>query len=60
MIPQANDPLTLAYAAGARVKTQEELMQAVRLIRSLEQGRTPTFIAQCKLAAEVLMERRML
>jgi hypothetical protein len=59
MFPQANNPLTQAYVLSTRVTTQESMMQAARLIRELEKSRTSCEIDQCKLAAEVLIERKM-
>ena len=59
MFPQANNPLTQAYILSTRVTTQESMMQAARLIRELEKSRTGCEIDQCKLAAEVLIERKM-
>jgi hypothetical protein len=59
MFPQTNNPLTQAYILGTRATTQESLLQAARLIRELEKSRTGCEIDQCKLAAEVLIERKM-
>jgi hypothetical protein len=58
MFPQANNPLTQAYVLGTRVTTHESMAQAARLIRELEKSRTGCEIDQCKLAAEVLVERK--
>lgn len=59
MFPQQNNPLTRAYILSTRVTTHESLVQAARLIRELESTRTSCEIDQCKLAAEVLVERKM-
>lgn len=59
MFPQANNPLTQAYVLSTRVTTHESLVQAARLIRELEKSRTGCEIDQCKLAAEVLIERKL-
>lgn len=59
MFPQQNNPLTQAYILSTRVTTHEDLVQAARLIRELESSRTSCEIDQCKLAAEVLIERKM-
>jgi hypothetical protein len=59
MFPQANNPLTQAYVLSTRVTTHESLVQAARLIHELEKSRTGCEIDQCKLAAEVLIERRL-
>ena len=57
MLPNENHPLTLAYIAGARSREYEPMRQAMRLIQSLERDATEQLRAQCKLAAEILMER---
>ena len=57
MLPQQNHPLTLAYLAGARAKTHDAMRQAMPVIHQLEQVESEMSRAQCKLAAEVLMER---
>ena len=58
MFPQQNNPLTQAYILSTRVTTHESLVQAARLIRELENNRTGCEVDQCKLAAEVLIERK--
>jgi hypothetical protein len=57
MLPQQNHPLTLAYLAGARARTNEAIRQVLPVIRQLEQVASEMDREQCKLAAEVLMER---
>lgn len=57
MLPNENHPLTLAYIAGARSREYDTMRQAMRLIQSLERDATELLRAQCKLAAEVLIER---
>jgi len=52
-------PLTRAHMMGARATTHQSLAQAARLIRELEKRETEQTIAACKLAAEVLIERKM-
>ena len=59
MIPQANHPLTLAYVASVRAPTHDSMVRALALVRNLETDQTPVLIAQCKLAAEVLIERKL-
>ena len=59
-LPQQNHPLTLAYVAGTRARTHEDMGHNMRLVRSLEKDATLQLIAQCRLAAEVLIERKML
>ena len=57
--PQHNHPLTLAYIAGARATTPQAMRDAMAIIRSCETDADPILLAQCKLAAEVLIERRL-
>lgn len=57
MLPNENHPLTLAYIAGARARTHEAINQVLRIVKSLEQVESEITRAQCKLAAEVTMER---
>lgn len=58
MLPNEQHPLTLAYMAGVRARTYDAMKQATIVIVSLEKNESETTRAQCKLAAEVLMERR--
>jgi len=58
-LPQKNHPLTLAYLMGARSTTQSAYAAALRLIRACETDADQLTIDQCKLAAEVLIERKM-
>lgn len=57
--PQQNHPLTRAYIAGARATTPQTMRDAMAVIRSCETDAAPQTVAQCKLAAEVLIERRL-
>ena len=57
MLPQQNHPLTLAYLAGARARTHDSMRQVLPVIRQLEQVASDVLREQCKLAAEVTMER---
>jgi hypothetical protein len=59
MLPNQNHPLTRAYMVGARSTTQSAYSEALRLIRACEEGVDQITIDQCKLAAEVLIERKM-
>ena len=59
MLPQHDHPLTRTYILGARAATTEAMRNALEIIRAIEQGLDQTTVAQCKLAAEVLIERRM-
>ena len=52
-------PYTLALIAGARAYTHEAMRQASLLSRQMAHGLTPTEIEQCKLAADVMIERNM-
>ena len=58
-LPQHNHPLTLAYIAGARATTHQAIRDALAIIRSCERDADPVLLAQCRLAAEVLIERKM-
>ena len=55
--PQARHPLTQAYIMGARARDPATMRDSVRLAKILEAELTAVRIAQCKLAAEVLIER---
>lgn len=57
-IPQHDHPLTLAYIAGTRATTQESIRDNMRLVLSLEKHVPEMVRDQCRLAAEVLMERK--
>lgn len=59
MLPMQDHPLTLAYIAGTRAHTQESIRENMRLVFSLEKDASETLLAQCRLAAEVLIERKM-
>jgi hypothetical protein len=58
-MPNQNHPLTRAYMLGARATTPAAMTDAMRLIRACELGVDQLTIDQCKLAAEVLIERKM-
>lgn len=57
--PQHNHPLTLAYIAGARANTPQAMRDAMAVIRSCEADADQQTRAQCRLAAEVMIERKM-
>lgn len=57
MIPQHDHPLTLAYVAGARVRDHKQMGEIMRLIRSLETDAPRILIDQCRLAADITLER---
>ncbi len=59
MLPNQNHPLTRAYMLGARSTTQSAYAEALRLIRASEDAADQITIDQCKLAAEILIERKM-
>jgi hypothetical protein len=58
MLPNQNHPLTLAHIAGARAATHSAMVNAVKLIHALEKDATEQTIASCKVAAEILIERK--
>ena len=58
-MPNQNHPLTRAYMLGARATSPAAMTEAMRLIRACETGVDQLTIDQCKLAAEVLLERKM-
>jgi hypothetical protein len=57
-MPNQNHPLTRAYMLGARATSPQAMSEAMRLIRACETGADQLTIDQCKLAAEVLLERK--
>ena len=59
MLPNQNHPLTRAYMLGARSTTTAAYAEALRLIRACEEAADQLTIDQCKLAAEVMIERKM-
>ena len=59
MLPNQNHPLIRAYMVGARSTTQSAYTEALRLIRACETDADQLTIDQCKLAAEVMIERKM-
>ena len=56
--PEANHPLTRAYLIGAKARTHEQMRDALRLVNALEAVATEQHKAACKLAAEILLERK--
>jgi hypothetical protein len=58
-MPNQDHPLTRAYMLGARATTPAAMTEAMRLIRACETGVDQLTIDQCKLAAEVMIERKM-
>lgn len=58
MLPNQHHPLTRAYMLGARSTTTAAYSEALRLIRSCEDAADQLTIDQCKLAAEILIERK--
>jgi hypothetical protein len=58
-MPNQNHPLTRAYILGARATSTAAYTEAMRLIRVCEGAADQLTIDQCKLAAEVLLERKM-
>jgi len=59
MLPNQNHPLTRAYILGAKSTTPAAYSEAMRLIRDCETDADQLTIDQCKLAAEVMIERKM-
>lgn len=59
MLPNQDHPLTRAYMVGARSTTQAAYSEALRLIRACEDAAEQITIDQCKLAAEIMIERKM-
>jgi hypothetical protein len=58
-MPNQNHPLTRAYMLGARTTNPTALGEVMRLIRACETDADQLTIDQCKLAAEVLLERQI-
>ena len=59
MLPNQNHPLTRAYMLGARATSPQAMTDAMRLIAACEGQADQLTIDQCKLAAEVMLERKM-
>lgn len=59
VLPNQHHPLTRAYLLGARSTTQSAFSEAQRVIRACEGAADQLTIDQCKLAAEVMIERGM-
>jgi len=58
-MPNQNHPLTRAYILGARATSPAAMADAMRLIRACEGAADQLTIDQCKLAAEVMIERKL-
>jgi hypothetical protein len=58
-MPNQNHPLTRAYMLGARATSTAAYAEAMRLIRACETAADQLTIDQCKLAAEIMIERKM-
>jgi hypothetical protein len=58
-MPNQNHPLTRAYMLGARATNHASMSEAMRLIHACERAADRLTIDQCKLAAEILIERKM-
>jgi hypothetical protein len=58
-MPNQNHPLTRAYMLGARATSHASMSEAMRLIHACERAADRLTIDQCKLAAEILIERKM-
>ena len=57
-MPNERHPLTRAYMIAARATTQAAYSEAMRLVRACETEADQLTIDQCKLAAEILLERK--
>lgn len=58
-MPNERHPLTRAYMIAARATTQAAYSEAMRLVRACETEADQLTIDQCKLAADILIERKM-
>jgi hypothetical protein len=58
-MPNQNHPLTRAYMLGARATSPQAMTDAMRLIAACEGEADQLTIDQCKLAADVMLERKM-
>jgi hypothetical protein len=58
-MPHQNHPLTRAYLLGARTTGPVGLGEIMRLIAACEAEADQLTIDQCKLAAEVMLERKL-
>ena len=52
-------PLTRLYLDAARTRSHTQMRIAMDMARSIEKATDAVTIAQCKLAAEVLLERKL-
>ena len=57
MLPMRDHPLTALLLAGARSTTPEAMRQAVMLARDMAAQMKPVEVEQCRLAADILIER---
>lgn len=57
--PMSDHPYTLALIAGSRARSHDAMRQAMVFARQIARELKPTEVEQCKLAAEVLIEREM-
>ena len=57
MLPMQEHPLTALLLAGARSTTPEAMRQAVLLARQMAAQMKPVEVDQCRLAADILIER---
>lgn len=55
----SDHPYTLALIAGSRARSHDAMRQAMVFARQIARELKPTEVEQCKLAAEVLIEREM-
>lgn len=59
MLPMENHPLTSLLLAAARATHHDAMRQFLLLARQMQKEMTPTQVEQCKLAADVLIERQI-
>lgn len=57
MLPMEDHPLTALLLAGARSTTHEAMSQSCLLAREMAAQMNPVEVEQCRLAADVLLER---
>ena len=56
--PMHDHPLTKLYIAGAEARNHAQMLAAYDMSKIIEQSVSDQVIAACKLAADVLMERK--
>lgn len=56
MKPDKKQALVSAYLMGARARTHEDMVAAVRLSKVLESALTPREVDECKLQAELELD----